>query len=280
MLDIRQRTGYLFLAVMLAHVILISAQVQNRQGVKVLEAVTFGIFSEAQRLTAGGIGGARTVWSDYIALRGVQEENEALRRQIADLQVRLQQQRALAQESVGLREVLALKARVPLSTLAASVIAGEAMPGVPTVTIDKGSSDGAARDMAVIAPAGVVGRVFHDPLPRAARVQLLIGTDAAAGAMIERSRAGGVVIGMGPDQPLKMDLVSNLADVKVGDVVVTSGVDGIFPKGYPLGRVESAERGPGLYQVIKVRPSVDFSNLEEVLVVLTPPGKVPLEGPS
>ena len=71
--------------------------------------------------------------------------------------------------------------------------------------------------------------------------------------------------------PLAMELVSNLADVKSGDVVVTSGVDGIFPKGYIIGTVEGADRGPGLYRTITVRPAVDFSSLEEVLVVLVPP---------
>jgi rod shape-determining protein MreC len=68
-----------------------------------------------------------------------------------------------------------------------------------------------------------------------------------------------------------MDLVSNLADVKPGDVVVASGVDGIYPKGFVIGRVETSERGAGLYRNITVRPAVDFSSLEEVLVVLVPP---------
>ena len=87
----------------------------------------------------------------------------------------------------------------------------------------------------------------------------------------ERTRAGGLVVGVDRDLPLSMDLVSNLADVKAGDLVVASGVDGIYPKGFTIGRVESSERGPGLYRAISVRPSVDFSSLEEVLVVLVPP---------
>ena len=85
---------------------------------------------------------------------------------------------------------------------------------------------------------------------------------------------------MGVDRqpPLSMELVSNLADVKVNDAVVTSGVDGIYPKGYTLGWVDSATRGPGLYQVITVRPAVDFSSLEEVLVVLVPSRPAVIEG--
>jgi rod shape-determining protein MreC len=80
-----------------------------------------------------------------------------------------------------------------------------------------------------------------------------------------------MVAGADKDPPLIMDLVSNMADVKPGDVVVASGVDGIYPKGFVIGRIEISERGPGLYRTITVRPVVDFSSLEEVLVVLMPP---------
>ena len=103
MLDIRQRTGYLFLAVMIGHVILISAQVQSSSGVRVLEAVTFGVFSRVQGAAASVIYGVRDVWGNYAGLRGVRAENEALRKQVADLEVRLQEQRALANVRSGCR---------------------------------------------------------------------------------------------------------------------------------------------------------------------------------
>jgi rod shape-determining protein MreC len=86
----------------------------------------------------------------------------------------------------------------------------------------------------------------------------------------ERTRAGGMVVGSEHDPPLAMELVSNLAEVKPGDVIVASGADGIYPKGFTIGSVESSERGPGLYRAITVRPRVDFSSLEYVLVVLVP----------
>ena len=101
-------------------------------------------------------------------------------------------------------------------------------------------------------------------------MQLLIDRNAAAGALIERTRAGGMVVGSDRNPPLTMDLVSNLADVKPGDKVIASGVDGIYPKGFAIGWIESSERGSGLYRALTVRPSVDFSSLEEVLVVLVP----------
>jgi rod shape-determining protein MreC len=270
MLDVRQRTGYLFLAVLLGHVILISAQVQSRTGVRVLEAVVFGLFSRVQGVTAGGIDGIRGVWSEYFALRGVREDNERLRREMAALEVRLQEERALAARTRQLEELLALQAGTELRTLAARIIAGNPNPGVRTVTIDRGSADGVLENMAVIAPSGVVGRVIGPLAAHAARVQFLIHGSAAAGALLERTRVAGMVVGVDRDPPLRMELVSNLAEVEEGELIVASGVDGIYPRGFAIGRVETARRGAGLDQDITVRPTVDFARLEEVLVVLVP----------
>jgi rod shape-determining protein MreC len=270
MLDVRRRTGILFGVVMIGHVILISAQVQSKSGGRVLEAAAFGAFARIQQGTASVLYGVRNLWGNYVALRGVRGENEALRKQVAELEVRLQEQRAIAARAVRLQELLDMRATISAPTLAAEVIAGNPNPDLLTVTIDRGSADGIHENMAVIAPKGVVGRVIGPVASHAARVQLLIDRNAAAGALVERSRAGGMVVWHEGDPPLRLDLVSNLADVKVGDVVVSSGVDGIYPKGFVIGTVESSETGPGLYRVIGVRPAVDFRGLEEVLVLLVP----------
>jgi rod shape-determining protein MreC len=268
LLDIRQRAGHLFIAVMLGHIILISAQVQSRSGVPVLETVTFGLFAEVQRDASAGMSILRDAWRSYVGLRQVKSENDALQQRLADLQIQLQEQRALADRSRGLEELLELRDRSNLDTAAAEIIAAGATPDFRTVTIDKGSLNGLRSDMAVIAPAGVVGRVVTSS-PRAAKVQLLIDRNAAAGAIVERSRAQGAVVG-GGDERLRMDYVSEVSDVEVGDVVMTSGIDGIFPKGFVIGSVESVEKAGTAYRQIVVKPAVDFSSLEQVLVVLTP----------
>ena len=268
LLDIRHHAGFLFIAVTVGHLVLISAQVNTARGVPVIEAVTFGAFAEVQRGVSSVIDGVRTSWGDYLALRTVHGDNERLRQEIARLQIVLQQERALAQQSRTLERLLDLRSQVKLATLAAGVIAGSASPAFRTLTIDKGTADGLRPDMAVIAPAGVVGRVVT-PSARAAKVQLLIDPNAAAGALVERSRAQGVVEGTG--SILRMNYVSGTADVEVGDVVVTSGIDGIYPKGFVVGRIESVERGGGVLGAVVIRPSVDFSSLEGVLVVLAPP---------
>jgi rod shape-determining protein MreC len=267
LLDIRQRTGYLFMAVIIGHIILISAQVNTERGVPILEQVTFGTFAEVQRGASTVIGGVRTSWDDYLALQSVRSDNEQLRREVAQLQVALQQQRALAQQSHTLVELLQLREQVQLDTVAAEVIAGSASPDFRTLTIDKGTAHEIQPDMAVIAPAGVVGRIIT-PSARAAKVQLLIDRNAAAGAVVERSRAQGVVEGTGSD--LRLNYVSGTADVRSGDVVITSGIDGIYPKGFVLGQIESVERSAGEFGAIVVRPAVDFSSIEAVLVVVSP----------
>jgi rod shape-determining protein MreC len=236
-----------------------------------------------QGTTSGVIGGVRDTWVNYFALRGARAENETLRKQVADLEVRLQEQRALAARTVQLQELMNLRTSTPLPTLPAEVIAGNPHPGMLTIVIDRGSVDGVQSDMAVIAPQGIVGRVVGRVAAHAARVQLIIDQNAAAGARTERTRSGGMVVGVKEDArkgdpPLRMDLVSNLADVKPGDLIVTSGVDGIYPPGLAIGQVERSERGERLYRDITIRPAVDFSGLEEVLVVLVPArGATPAE---
>jgi rod shape-determining protein MreC len=155
--------------------------------------------------------------------------------------------------------------------LAARVIAGSPAPGSLTVTIDRGSDDGVQTDMAVIAGQGVVGRVINQPAPHAAQVQLLVGRNAAAAVTLERTGAGGLVVGGASDLLLTVDYVSNQADVQVGERVLTSGQDGIFPAGFVVGYVERSEKGTN-YRLVKVRPSVDFTHIELVLVVLAKPG--------
>jgi rod shape-determining protein MreC len=270
MLDIRRRTGVLLFVLTMGHIFLISVQVQSKSGVPVLQAMTFGLFARVQQGTSSAVHGGRGFWANYIALRGAREENELLHKQVADLEIRLQEQRTLALRASRLQELMDLKASTPLPTIAADVIAGNPNPGLRTLTIGRGTADGVEADMAVIAPAGIVGRIVGRPAAHAARVQLLIDRYAAAGAVTERARAGGMVVGVEKDPPLAMDLVSNLADVKEGDIVVASGVDGIYPKGFRVGVVEKSERGAQLYRTITVRPSVNFSNIEEVLVVLVP----------
>lgn len=267
-LENRSRAGYLLLAVIVGHIILISAQVNSKSGVPILEAVTFGVFAELERGTASVTGSVRDVWNSYIGLRQARAENETLKRQLADAQIQMQEQRALADRTRSLAAMLELRTGLDLKTTGAEIIGAGITPDFRTVTIDKGSRQGLAVDMAVVAPPGVVGRVVMAG-PVASKVQLLIDRNAAAGALVSRSRAQGVVVGTGETR-LRMEYVSTSSDVVVGDTVVTSGIDGIYPKGLVIGKIDSIDKTSGSWQ-IGIVPAVDFSSLEGVLVVLEPP---------
>src|SRR3982751_1331566 len=159
MLDIRKRTGWIFFSAMLAQILLVSAQVQTKTGVRVLHAVSFEVFSRIEFATASLVNGTRNVWGNYFGLRGVKAENDALKRRLGELEVQLQQEHAQATRSQRLQELLELKTQATLPTLSAEVIGGNPDPVIRTVTINRGSADGVTADMAVIAPGGVVGRI-------------------------------------------------------------------------------------------------------------------------
>ena len=265
LLDIRQRVGWLFMTVTVAHLILISAQVTSKRGLPLLQEAIFGGMAELQRVSTGGIGEVRGVWQNYVDLRQIGRENEALKQRISQLEVALQRERALAGQTRVLQELLHLKNETPLATMPAAVIASGASPDFRTMTLDKGSSQGLHADMAVIAPEGIVGRVIL-PTPRAAKVQLITDRNAAAAGLVERTRAQGVVVGNGTDR-VRLEYVPGTADLKIGDRVVTSGIDGIYPKGFVIGQIESIERRSGDFSNVVVRPAVNLSALETVLVV-------------
>ena len=267
MLGLRRQTLYLLLALSLGHLLLISVQVQSKSGLPVLQAVAFGAFAKVQRALASVADGGRSVWSNYFALRGVVKENDDLRRRLLDLEGQLQQARAQATKTQALESALQLRQTVAAPTLAARVIAGAPSPGSFTITIDAGADDGVQVEMAVIGRGGVVGRVINRPQPHAAQVQLLIDRTAAAAIFFERTGVGGIVQGGRSNPPLHVEYVPNAADVTVGDRVLTSGQDGMYPRGFLVGTVVGADRRAGAWTV-SLEPAVDFSHLDIVLVVL------------
>lgn len=263
----RSRTHHIVLGVVVAHLALISSQVDSGPGTSLLHTATFGVLAEAQRVVSSGLAAGRDLWSGYVSLRNVREENAALQETIARLETSLQAQDALVQQAYSLERLLELDRQVELLTLSSRIIGVDATPWFRTVTVDRGLRHGVREDMAVIAPGGVVGRVVGAPGMRAAKVQLIVDPNAAAGALIERTRVPGVIAGSGDGTALRLDYVSNLEDVRVGDGVVTSGADGIYPHGLTLGSVVAVDRGIGLYKSISVEPTIEFNRMEHVLIV-------------
>lgn len=270
-----RRSRTLLVALVATHLVVISHQVDGGQGASLLERGIFAVLYPFQWGVAASVRGVKGAFSSYVDLRGVHEENVRLQEQLSHLETLLQEKQDRVQEAERLRETLGLREILPLKTVAAEVVARDGLPFYRVITIDRGTEHGVGVDAPVISPTGVVGRVIKVG-PRGAKVQLLLDPQAAIGVLIERTRVGGVAAGRAgfadeatPD--LEMRYVPVLADVKVGDVVVTSGLDRIYPKGLAVGRVREVGQSTGLFKEVRVEPSARFATLEEVLVVTGPP---------
>ncbi|HXT71961.1 MAG TPA: rod shape-determining protein MreC [Vicinamibacterales bacterium] len=275
----RRRTFTLFVVLCLGHILLISAQVQSGQGRSVLHASAFGAVAAVQGGSAAVTRGAGGIWSHYFALVGVSRENEGLRARVLSLEGELQAERARTAETAALEEALSLKRSVIAPTLAARVIAGSPVPGTMTVTIDRGTSDGVTMNMAVISGSGVVGRIIGPITSHAAQVQLLIGRSANTGAMVEKTGDAGLAAGGFADGMLRFELLSSAATLAKGDRIVTSGQDGIYPRGFVIGQVNEII-GAGKAREIAIAPAVNFSHIDVVLVVLSRPAAEPAATPT
>ncbi|HEX9186964.1 MAG TPA: rod shape-determining protein MreC [Vicinamibacteria bacterium] len=276
-----RRSRFLLVGLVLAHLAAISHQVDGGGGLSLLQRGIFGAFSPLQRAMGFVVDGAGELWRGWAFHRETYEENRRLEERVRRLETDLQARTAKAEEAGRLRELLSLRETIPLQTLAAQVVARDGVPWFRSLTIDKGEADGVALDAPVVSATGVVGRVFAVGA-RAARVQVLLDRDGGAGVLVERSRVPGVVSGQvsgetAGAEDLVLKYVPERADVTVGDVVVTSGTDRIYPKGLVVGRVRSVGKGSGLFREIRVEPSARFDRLEEVLVVMH--SREPLDTP-
>lgn len=266
----RRRTLTLLVVLCLGHVLLISAQVPAATGSSVLGAATFGTVARFQSGIGGLAGGVRGIWAHYVALRGAARDNDALRDRVLELEGQLQGERARTSRVDGLEDALNLQRSLVAPTLAARVIAGNPVPGVMTVVVDRGASDGVRPNMAVINGRGIVGRVIGTPSASASVVQLLIDRTASAGAMLDATGSAGSTAGGFADGHLRLGLISSATSVNVGERVVASGQDGIFPHGFLIGQVQQVN-GAGKLREILVAPAVTFERLDVVLIVLARP---------
>ena len=210
-------------------------------------------------------GGASDLWHNYFYLRGVRQENRQLRDQIEELQleeVRLKQD---ADQAHRLQSLLGFKEQFIAKTLAAQVIGSSGSEQSRTVYIDKGSRDGVQLDMAVISATGVVGKIIN-VFRSTSQVLLINDQQSGVGTILEQSRLQGVLKGKSSGE-LVIDKIMADEEVKMGDRVLTSGGDQIFPKGLIIGTVDRIEKGPEFLQVM-VKPSASLNRLEEVLVIV------------
>jgi rod shape-determining protein MreC len=271
--DAGRRARSLLVAVVLGHVLLISAQVVTPAGPSVLRATVVAVVSRVQEASWRVAGAVHALWNGYAALRDAREDNLRLADENTALRVQLQQARANAAGAEEMRALLGLRPHLPWKTTGADVVAGSLSPDFRAITIDRGRDDGVAQDMPVINAAGVLGRVAQAS-GRTSIVQLLIDRSAAAAVRTERARTEGVALGNG-DGTLRLEYLSDTADVAEGDTVVTAGIDGVYPPDLAVGRIERVERAGTAYLRVVIRPFADFSRLETVLVLVAPAAASP-----
>ncbi len=207
----------------------------------------------------------RNVWNGYFYLRNVRKENERLKDEIGQMrleQVRLQQDAAQARR---LQALLAFKEQFVSTTVAAQVIGSSGSDQSRIIYIDRGSDHGIAENMAVITPDGIVGKVLR-VFPGTAQVLVITDQSSGVGAILQKSRLQGIAKGTA-DGGVKVDYVMADEKIEVGEPVITSGGDRIFPKGLPLGRVASVAPGKNMFLAIRLTPAADLARLEEVLVI-------------
>lgn len=220
--------------------------------------------------------GTSQLWSGYVAVVDSRHEADALRARVATLEAQLGRLSEIERENQRLSALLGFREAVPATAYGARVIARDPGPLSTTLTIDRGARDGVTRGMAVVVPDGVVGRVV-EVSRTVSRVALVTDHNSGIDALIDRTRARGVVQG-GNDGICYMNYLNRDADVQVGDRVLTSGLDGVFPKGLTIGEVqEVGRRHRGLLQSAVVAPSAALDRLEEV--VLVAPVSSPVEEP-
>lgn len=213
---------------------------------------------------------ARGLWADYFFLINVAGENDELRKALAQATEKNNQYFETDLSNQRLRKLLAFQKSSTGKVIAAEVIGRDPSPWFKTAIIDKGQSDGVTKGQPVVIAEGIAGQVV-EVSPGFSKVLLLIDPNSAVDAVVQRTRARGIVKGVSEDRVV-FHYVLRKHDVVVGDQVVSSGLDGVFPKGLSIGQVaEVIKRNAGIFQEVFVTPSVDFEKLEEVLVVLTLP---------
>ncbi len=275
---VRFKNSLFLIAIMVVQVIALAMQVPRASGelpgahadghkISILRYWAAAIVSPFERLTHGSSLGVRNIWSNYIALRHTRQQNLELQQEIVRLR---QEQEAFAEDAAQgrrLQVLLGFQQHYISATVAAQVIGTSGTDRSSMISIDKGYKDGLKSDQAVMTPDGIVGKV-RDVWAHTAQVLLLNDATSGAGVVLSGSRIRGIVRGTANGQLLINDLTSD-SRIKVGDHVVTSGGDKVFPRGLPVGEITAIAPDPQHqpYTTITIKPYANLSRLDEVLVV-------------
>jgi rod shape-determining protein MreC len=241
-------------------------RIKERQGGTFLDTLFMEIcspFQSAATSVSRSIGG---VFQRYVSLTQLQQENEALKRQVAELQNENHKLMEMTLANVRFRNLLEFRQQMTTTMIGAEVIGQDPSSWFKSVTIDKGERHGLRKGMAVISPEGVVGQILKTS-PHYATVLLITDYNSGIDAIVQRTRAKGIVEGKEGNR-CQLKYLLRTEDVEPGDTVMTSGLDGKFPKGLMVGEIQNVDkRHFGVFQYAELVPKVDLAKLEEVFVI-------------
>jgi rod shape-determining protein MreC len=263
----RHRPLSLLAALILVQVLLLAFQIKRENNVRLVRYWTVQTLTPAERAGTWSFSKIGGLWSGYIGLRNARTENARLQKELDELRMRNRELESQAAEGQRLASLLNFRNAHPeASMLAAEVIGASADPTSHTLFINRGERDHVRRNLAVITPEGIVGKIV-EVFPTSSQILLINDKESGVGALFAGTRTHGVVKGSGDPNP-RMDYIVIGEKVEVGDKILTSGEDHIFPKDLPIGKVESA-KAASPFQVISIDPAARLDRLEDVLVLLT-----------
>ncbi len=263
----RIRIAWIWVVFIFLTLFLLSSNLGRKRSLNPVELIIIEVTAPVQKFVKKTINFTGNIWLKYFGLINVQIENTQLMGEIDALKMENYQYRELLATNRRLQKLLNFKETTNYNVLAAQVIGRDPTGWFKSVIIDKGKNSGLKINMPVVNASGVVGRLVSVSL-NYAKVLLIIDQNSAVDCIIQRSRDKGIVKGIS-SKSCKLDYVLKTSDVVIGDIVMTSGLGRVFPKSLPVGEVMEVNSMPGeLFKDIKIRPVVDFSKLEELLVIL------------
>jgi rod shape-determining protein MreC len=265
-LNTKERLVAVLIPLLILHLALLSLQIEGSSGTSLFKTWTLAVQAPMLSASSAVTTAVRRFCYNYIWMVGARSENERLKEEVQRLSLLNSSYQQIKQENFRLRRLVALSETLADKSMGARVIARTPSFLANVIYIDRGFQDGVHVDAPVLSGDGIVGRTVLVSRHQS-QVQLITNPDASIGVILETSRTPGVLRGSG-DYLLDLDYIGNTEPVAVGDLVLSSGLDGIYPKGLAIGRVVDSRKGKGVFRAIKVQPGVDLTRLEEVLILL------------
>lgn len=249
-------------------IILISVSERHPDATKGIDSVPISMIAPFQDAVTSSIQFVKDIWRHYFDLVSAAKENVALKKLLSQALEKDHQYIEIELSNQRLRKFLNFQKTRTIQTVSAEVVGRDPSPWFKSVIIDKGKADGIQKGCPVVVPEGIAGQVVSASA-HYAKVLLIIDRNSAVDALVQRSRARGIIRGMASES-CSFYYVLRQDDIRVGDEVISSGIDGVYPKGLRIGYVSGViRRNSGMFQEVDVTPHVDFEKLEEVLVITT-----------